>query len=58
MQSDEETETYEDNLEARAENPTLMEDAISAMVNLGYQRLEAYKVINKVMADNRCLRYF
>ena len=28
------------------------EDAISALVNLGYQRLEAYKVVNKVLNEN------
>lgn len=28
------------------------EDVISALVNLGYQRLEAYRVVSKVMAEN------
>ncbi len=28
------------------------EDAISALVNLGYQRLEAYKAVNRVLNDN------
>lgn len=28
------------------------EDAISALVNLGYQRLEAYRVVSKVLAEN------
>lgn len=28
------------------------EDAISALTNLGYQRLEAYKIVNKVLNDN------
>lgn len=28
------------------------EDAISALVNLGYQRLEAYKAVNKVLNEN------
>ncbi|MBR1904673.1 MAG: Holliday junction branch migration protein RuvA, partial [Alphaproteobacteria bacterium] len=28
------------------------EDAISALVNLGYQRLEAYRVVSKVAMDN------
>lgn len=44
------TETYEDNLIARADDPSKMEDAISALVNLGYQRLEAYQAVNKVIA--------
>ena len=35
-----------------AENPMMIEDAISALVNLGYQRLEAYKAVNKVAMDN------
>lgn len=43
----EQTETYEDILVARAYDPTKMEDAISALVNLGYQRLEAYKAVNQ-----------
>lgn len=28
------------------------EDVISALINLGYQRLEAYKVVSKIYADN------
>lgn len=28
------------------------EDAISALINLGYQRLEAYRVVTKIAADN------
>lgn len=42
-----ETEAYEDGLMGRIEDPTMTEDAISALVNLGYQRLEAYKAVNK-----------
>lgn len=42
-----ETEAYEDSLMGRVEDPTMTEDAISALVNLGYQRLEAYKAVNK-----------
>ncbi len=42
----EQTENYEDNLVTRADDPSKMEDAISALVNLGYQRLEAYKAVN------------
>ena len=44
-----ETEMYVDKLESRDEDPSKMEDAISALVNLGYQRLEAYRVVNHVM---------
>jgi len=35
-----------------AENPMMVEDAISALINLGYQRLEAYKAVNKAAKDN------
>lgn len=45
----EEVEVYEDKLAARDDDPTKMEDAISALVNLGYQRLEAYKAVNQVL---------
>ena len=31
---------------------TAMEDALSALVNLGYQRLEAYRVVNQVLIAN------
>ncbi|MBQ8662136.1 MAG: Holliday junction branch migration protein RuvA [Alphaproteobacteria bacterium] len=51
MNADEQVENYEDKLTARAEDPTLMEDAISALVNLGYQRLEAYRAVNQAMAQ-------
>ena len=43
---------YEDKLVARDEDPTKMEDAISALVNLGYQRIEAYRVVNLVLSQN------
>ena len=46
MNPTEQTENYEDKLVARADDPSKMEDAISALVNLGYQRLEAYKAVN------------
>lgn len=49
MDAQEETENYEDNLVARVDNPNMMEDALSALVNLGYQRLEAYRVVNQVL---------
>lgn len=29
-----------------------VEDVISALINLGYQRLEAYKVVSKIYAEN------
>ena len=35
----------------RDDDPTKMEDAISALVNLGYQRLEAYKAVNAALAQ-------
>ena len=53
MDANEETANYEDNMVAMTENPNLMEDAISALVNLGYQRLEAYRAVNKAMADGQ-----
>ena len=43
---------YEDKLVSRDEDPTKMEDAISALVNLGYQRIEAYRVVNLVLSQN------
>ena len=45
------TENYEDNLVAQVDDPNKMEDAISALVNLGYQRLEAYKAVNQVLLN-------
>ena len=53
MDANDETANYEDNIVAMTENPNLMEDAISALVNLGYQRLEAYRAVNKAMADGQ-----
>lgn len=47
QQANDETESYEDQLVAQVEDPMKMEDAISALVNLGYQRLEAYQAVNK-----------
>lgn len=52
MDANEETESYEDVLAAQADNPNAMEDTISALVNLGYQRLEAYRAVNKAMEIN------
>lgn len=49
MNPTEETANYEDNVTIlnSSEDPGKMEDAISALVNLGYQRLDAYKAVNK-----------
>ena len=49
MNPTQETESYEDSVAAlnAGEDPSKLEDAISALVNLGYQRLEAYKAVNK-----------
>ena len=44
---EQEAQSYADSLVGRDENPMKIEDAISALVNLGYQRLEAYKAVNK-----------
>lgn len=52
MDADLETESYEDDIIAQTEDPSAMEDAISALVNLGYQRLEAYQAVNKAMLGN------
>ena len=41
----------EDQMISRADDPSKMEDAISALVNLGYQRLEAYKAVNSAIAQ-------
>ncbi len=46
----EETVSYEDAIAGRIENPMKLDDAISALVNLGYQRLEAYQAVNKANA--------
>ncbi len=48
---DHEVVAYQDNNLARDETPARMEDAISALVNLGYQRLDAYKAVNKVLKN-------
>lgn len=45
-----ETAVYEDAIAGRSENPMKLDDAISALVNLGYQRLEAYQAVNKANA--------
>lgn len=44
---EQETVAYEDAIAGRIENPMKLDDAISALVNLGYQRLEAYQAVNK-----------
>lgn len=52
MDANQETEAYEDALVGRNEDPGMMEDALSALVNLGYQRLEAYRIVNQVLIAN------
>ena len=47
MTPQDQVNSYEDVLASQAGDPNKMEDAISALVNLGYQRLEAYKAINQ-----------
>lgn len=37
---------------AQQDDPNKLEDAISALVNLGYQRLEAYKAVNQAALNN------
>ena len=46
----EEMVAYEDAIAGRIDNPMKLDDAISALVNLGYQRLEAYQAVNKANA--------
>lgn len=49
-----ETEAYEDavvEMQA-AENSHVSDDAISALVNLGYQRIEAYRAVNLALKNN------
>ena len=48
----EQTENYQDALVSRVDDPSKMEDAISALVNLGYQRLEAYRAVNLALNNN------
>ena len=47
MTPQDQVNSYEDVLASQAGDPNKMEDAISALVNLGYQRLEAYKAVNQ-----------
>lgn len=48
-----ETEAYEDAVvEMQSADDTKTEDAISALVNLGYQRIEAYRAVNLALKDN------
>lgn len=46
-EKDDEVKTFEDNLVARDNDPSKLEDAISALVNLGYQRIDAYRAVNQ-----------
>ena len=52
MTPNQQTEAYEDALVGRVEDPSKMEDAISALVNLGYQRQEAYRAVNQAASQN------
>ena len=52
MDADQEVNAYEDSLVAMENNTADSEDAISALVNLGYQRMEAYRAVNKVQSEN------
>ena len=52
MDVNDEVNSYEDALIGRDDDPSKVEDAISALTNLGYQRLEAYKVVNQVLNQN------
>ncbi len=52
MDTDQEVNAYEDSLIAMESNTADSEDAISALINLGYQRMEAYRVVNKVQSEN------
>ncbi len=55
MDANQETTAYTDalvSLNSEAGDSQKMEDAISALVNLGYQRLEAYKAVNQAALGN------
>ena len=52
MDANQEVNAYEDSLVAMENNTADSEDAISALVNLGYQRMEAYRAVNKVQSEN------
>lgn len=52
MDANQEVNAYEDSLVAMESNSANSEDAISALVNLGYQRMEAYRAVNKVQSEN------
>ena len=52
INSQEDVNAVADVVIAQEGDPNKMEDAISALVNLGYQRLEAYKVVSQVSLNN------
>ena len=47
MTPQEDANSVADILAAQQGDPDKIEDAISALVNLGYQRLEAYRAVNQ-----------
>ncbi len=51
MTTQEDADEVADVITAQESDPDKMEDAISALVNLGYQRLEAYKAVNKAALE-------
>lgn len=44
--------TNDEPIAIEPEQSTTIDDALSALVNLGYQRIEAYRIINTILKDN------